>query len=128
MHPLEAIQIGRQILDPVLLPAGFDFRAGKHGSSSGGTFAQASYDKGDKRLTFSFRHKLGQVTYHVGDRFISHQRLMQYLSKESESEYARFSHDAPEAGFAALKHDLEHYCQDFLRGEGDTVRTASVAK
>ena len=127
MKPTEAINAGRSILDPILVPAGFSFVPGTHGHSSGGNFAQASYVNGDRCLTFSYRFALGLVIYHIGDLSVGHNEYMQFLGKAKDPAYAWFSRESPMAGFEALRHDLDLYCQDFLVGSGDTVRQAAAA-
>jgi hypothetical protein len=119
MNPAEAIEGGREILDPVMVPAGFAFLYGTTGKGSGGHFASASYRKEDRRLDFSYRWHVGAVEYHVGEATMDHDSYMRLLNVYGESQFSRFSHDVPLAGFEALRHDLELYCADFLTGPAD---------
>lgn len=103
----------------MMVPAGFVFEPGTAGKGSGGHFASASYRKGDRTLSFSYRWALGEVEYSLGEARLDHDSYMRSLSVYRESEYCRFPHDVPLAGFEALRYDLERYCQDFLTGPGE---------
>jgi hypothetical protein len=118
VEPSEAIEAGRKILDGVLLPAAFAFVPGAAGKGSGGTFASAAYVRGERRLEFSYRWAVGEVTYYIGDDALGHDSYMRLLHVYAQSEFARFSRDEPLAGFEALGHDLKHFCGDFLTGPG----------
>lgn len=119
MDPAEAIEAGRRILDLVMVPAGFVFELGTEGKGSGGHCASASYRKGNRTLSFSYRWALGEVEYRLGEARLDHDSYMRSLSVYRESEYCRFPRDVPLAGFEALRYDLERYCQDFLTGPGE---------
>ena len=120
MNPQEALQAGRQILDPVLLPAGFNYVAGEAGDSSGGPFARAVYAKDDRELELHFRRAL-MAAYRVGGKELSHNDYMKRKGVWAESQYARFSRDGPLDGFRALRADLEKFCAEFIRGSGEEI-------
>lgn len=122
MTPHETILAGRPILDAVLAPAGFQFDAPTADQASGGPFATASYHRDDRRLTFSYRYALGAVEYSIGNATLEHITYMRLLGVYERCELARFSRDEPLAGFQALRHDLEAFADDFLRGPGDEFR------
>ena len=129
MFPTEAIAAGRQILDALMASAGFHFEAGDSGQGSGGRFATASYIRGDRRLSFSFRWALGCVEYRIGDSVLDHNDYMRLLGAYGGSEYCRFSRESPLAGFEAVRHDLDRFCSDFLHGDGaDFQRLAAHFK
>lgn len=123
MTPDEWLEAGRRILDPVLEPHGFRFRASESGSGSGGDFSTGAYVRGrfdpfaSRRLEVHFRYKLGRVTYSLGRSQLDHETYMRQLGVHTEAAYPGFSED-PIDGFRHLAHDLSHYCQDFLRGPG----------
>ncbi len=123
MTPNERLEVGRQILDAVMQPHGFRFRASGAGSSSGGDFSTGAYvrDRFDpsasRRLELHFRHTLGGVTYYLGRSQLDHGTYMRQLGVHREAAYPGFSED-PIDGFRHLAHDLSHYCQDFLCGTG----------
>jgi hypothetical protein len=124
MNPTEMIAVGRQILDPALLPHGFVFEIGDAGVGSGGAYASGSYLRGDRRLELHFRHSLGLVTYRLGDLMLSHEDYMRaVLQGRGRSAYPGFSED-PLDGFRHLRHDLETLAQDFVSGSGQGFRTA----
>jgi hypothetical protein len=118
VNPSEAIEAGRQILDKVMIPAGFEFVHGSIGHGSGGHFASASYTRGNRRLDLSYRWALGAVEYRIDESALDHNAYMRLLGVWAESEYSHFSRDVALAGFEALRHDLECYCSDFLVGPG----------
>ncbi len=120
------LRAGCQILDPIMNRYGFPFVEGLSGQGSGGSFASGEYVRGDRRLELHFRHSLGLVTYHIGAFSLSHVAYMQALGKRGHHRYPGFSGD-PLDGFRHLRHDLEHYCTDFLSGPGDAFRDC-VAK
>lgn len=123
MTPDEWLEAGRRILDPVLEPHGFRFRASESGSGSGGDFSTGAYVRGrfdpfaSRRLEVHFRYTLGRVTYSLGRSQLDHETYMKQLGVHTEAAYPGFSED-PIDGFRHLAHDLSHYCQDFLRGPG----------
>ncbi len=118
----EAIEEGRKILEPLLVPMGWRFVRGPTGSSSGGHFAQAEFVHEDRRLELHFRWSLGLVTYHVGDLALSHGAYMEaLLGRRGASRYPGFSDD-PLDGFRDLAADLQEHCMDFVAGSGDDFR------
>jgi hypothetical protein len=124
MNPTEMITTGRQILDPVLVPHGFVFKAGEAGVGSGGAYASGSYVRDDRRLELHFRYSLGLVIYHLGDLTLPHETYMRaVLQGQGRSAYPGFSED-PLDGFRHLRHDIEMFAQDFVSGSGQGFCTA----
>jgi hypothetical protein len=117
-NPIQVLEDGRKILDPVLVAHGFEFQEGPQGSSSGGEFACGEYIRGDRRLEIHFRFELGLVTYHIGSSKLLHTDYMRaLLAKAGGSRYPGFSDDPLDA-FRDLAYDVEHFCSDFLSGDG----------
>lgn len=117
MDPEILLQKSREILDPILQKYNFIFQMEGSGKSSGGTFAYASYVKGDRKLELHFRFSLGLVTYHINKYKLPHDIYMKFLGVHNKSLYPGFSNE-PLDGFRHLKHDLENFCSDFLIGDG----------
>ena len=105
VDPKEALLDGAKILDPVLLPKGFQFQFRKEGKGSGGNFAWGEFVRKDRRLELHFRQSLGLVRYHVGDQSASHESYMQELGAWDQCRYPGFS-EVPAAAFHDLAHDL----------------------
>lgn len=119
MTPEAALQIGREILDPVLEPLGFRFSENLAGKGSGGYFAFAEYSNGDRRLELHFRQSLGLVRYHFGSISLSHEDYMATkLGGRGLSQYPGFSSD-PIDGFRHLREDLAAHGGEFLSGDRD---------
>lgn len=128
MNPSDAIMAGREILEPLLAPAGFRFELLLAGDSSNGPYAEAAYVRDDRRLAFSYRLALGDVEYRVGDATLDHNAYMRLLGVYPRSVFASFSREEPLAGFEALRTDLAAFGEDFLVGPGtEFVRLASAA-
>ena len=114
--PGEILQVGRQLLDPVLEAHGFTWVAGESGSSSGGAFASGEYVRGNRRLEIHFRYSLGQVAYHLDETRVEHAPYMRVLlGPGGGNQYPGFSNDPVDA-FHHLAHDLGKYCAAFLSG------------
>jgi hypothetical protein len=114
--PEEVLAAGRGIVEPVMAAHGFVWVAGAEGQSSGGTFASGSFVRGNRCLELNFRHSLGLVAYHLGDRSVDHAAYMRaVLGVNGGNQYPGFSSD-PIDGFRHLAHDLESFCQSFLSG------------
>lgn len=124
LDPKEALLDGAKILDPVLLPKGFQFQFRKEGKGSGGNFAWGEFAREDRRLELHFRHGLGLVRYHVGDQSASHDSYMRELGVKNQCHYPGFSDD-PIAAFRDLAHDLG-FADDFLSGSAAVLRTAAA--
>jgi hypothetical protein len=120
--PEERVRRGRAYLDPVLLPAGFAFAPGDHGSSCNGPFAQGAYVRGDRRLDFSVRGRLGLVTYRVGALTLSHEDLVRAATHGARiGAYPGFQSDAGDE-FDRLAQDLAGPATAFVRGDDDHWR------
>jgi hypothetical protein len=117
MTPEAALQIGREILDPILKLHGYKFLETIAGKGSGGYFSSAEYWNGDRRLELHFRQSLGLVRYHFGSMSLSHDDYMAAkLGGRGLSAYPGFSSD-PIDGFRHLREDLELHCGEFLAGD-----------
>ena len=118
-HAEETLQRGSALLAPLLLRHGFLFKVVDTGSSSGGHFASGEFKRGARSLEFHFRHGLGMVTYHLADRFMTHQQYMCSVHGSlGASHYPGFSSDPLDA-FEHLLLDLEEFGSDFLGGTDD---------
>ncbi len=96
----------------------------KNSQGSGGPSAEGRFISGTKQLELHFRWSLGLVTYHVGDRSLSHEDYMRSLKMHRKAEYPGFSKEPLEA-FRHLASDLTRFCQNFLQGDGlEIVRYA----
>jgi len=122
MNPLEAIDAGRKILDPVMTAAGFAYEPASAGNGSGGPFAAAAYVRDDRRMSFSYRWAIGDVQYQIGSDSLEHMAYMRSLGHYFDAHFAAFSREVPMAGFVALAHDLKAFAADFLRGKGVEFR------
>src|SRR5215470_5045990 len=112
----EILQAGISILIDVLEKHRFVYVQGQTGKSSGGAFASGFFGRGNRRLELHFRYSLGMVSYHLGDRSISHEAYMwSVIGERHASHYPGFSND-PLDGFRHLRSDLEKYGGDFLHG------------
>jgi hypothetical protein len=117
--PEEILAVGCGVLESVLTPHGFTWAPGGSGQSSGGSFASGSFVRGNRRLELHFRHSLGLVTYHVGQRALDHAAYMQsVLGAKGANQYPGFSSDPIDA-FRHLAHDLRGFCQSFLVGSDE---------
>ena len=117
MDPVAVLHEGVAILDSVLGPLGFSFTMTGAGPSSGGPFARGRFTGGDRSLSLSVRHSLGEVVYQAaGSRDVPHEWYMQSkLGRAGGNAYPGYSDD-PLDGFRHLAHDLERYCAEFLSG------------
>jgi hypothetical protein len=127
--PLEILQKGREILNPALIPHGFIFQAGSHGKSGGGDFANGQYVNGSRKLEIHYRSSLGLVTYHFDGISLQHDAYMRaVLGKAGGNRHPGFAEDFVEQ-FNALRYDLEHFAQAFLRGDqAEFARLAEIAR
>jgi hypothetical protein len=122
MNLTEIFLEGQHILEPLLTRHGFQFSPEPKGKGSGGYFVRGQFIKGDRRLEIHFRSSLGFVTYHVGALALSHEGYMRsLLGNPGGNRYPGFSND-PLDGFRGLAFDLEHFCGDFLAGDGEEFR------
>ena len=117
-HPREVIRAGAEILNAVLAQRGFEFAPGEEGQGSGGTFAQGRFTKGNRSIEFSFRYGLGEVSYRIGEKSISHENYLKYSGNWQSRKYSDFS-SIPEESFLALAQDIESYLSDFTEGNGN---------
>jgi hypothetical protein len=115
--PSEVLAQGCAALDAVLGAHGFSFKEGSAGPGSGGPFASGAYANGDRILEIHFRHSLGLVTYHFGQRSVDHESYMRaVLGNAGGNRYPGFSDD-PISGFRNLAYDLENFATAFLKGD-----------
>lgn len=116
--PEETLAVGRGVIEAVLAPYGFVWVPGSTGHGSGGDFASGEFVRDRRRLQLHFRHSLGMVTYHLGERSLDHAAYMRaVLGADGGSQYPGFSDDPIDA-FRHLAHDLAQFCGSFL-GESD---------
>src|SRR5688572_17765486 len=108
MKPEQLLLTGCEVLNPVLVPHGFQFRLDEVGIGSGGHFAMGEYSRAQRALELHFRHSLGLVTYKLGSVNASHELMMRALHVQGQNEYPGFSED-PLDGFRHLARDLERY-------------------
>jgi hypothetical protein len=121
-HPTDILREGCDILDAVLVPAGFHFEHRDAGQSSGGQFAWGEYLRSERRLELHFRYSLGLVAYATGELRTSHESLARaLLGRSGGNAYPGFSDD-PLDGFRHLRQDLERFGTVFLRGGDDELR------
>jgi hypothetical protein len=123
-RPQDALLNGAKLLDPVLLPKGFNFHFREAGRGSGGNFAWGEFVRQDRRLELHFRKNLGLVRYHVSNLSASHEPYMRELGVWPQCRYPGFSED-PAAAFHDLAHDLG-LADDFLSGSAAVLRKAAV--
>lgn len=121
-HPTDILREGCDILDPVLVPAGFHFEHRDAGQSSSGQFAWGEYLRRGRRLELHFRCSLGLVAYAAGELRASHESLARaLLGRSGGNAFPGFSDD-PLDGFRHLRQDLERFGAIFLRGSDDELR------
>lgn len=121
-HPADILREGCDILDAVLVPAGFHFEHRDAGRSSGGQFAFGEYVRGERRLELHVRTSLGLVAYAAGDLRVPHEQLARaVLGRSGGNAFPGFSDD-PLDGFRHLRQDLERFGAIFLRGSDDELR------
>src|SRR3979490_2805493 len=93
----------------------FSFKEGPAGPSSGGLFSTGGYVNGDRTLEIHFRHSLGLVTYHFGQRSVNHECYMRaVLGNAGGNRYPGFS-DEPLSAFKNLAYDLQNFATAFLK-------------
>ena len=121
MDPAATLEAGRRILDPLMTGAGFRFVSGPAGKGSGGHFASGAYIRGHRRLELHFRTSLGLITYHFGNRALSHDALMwSVLGGAGSTKHPGFSENAMQ-GFRDLAEDLEQRGHDFMSGSDEEL-------
>jgi hypothetical protein len=125
-HPREVICIGAKILQEVLEPCGFMFSPGDEGKGSGGIFASGKFVKEDRVLQFSFRYGMGEVTYQIQKKTISHENYLKYSGNWQQRKYPDFG-STPEQSFSALAHDIEEFFNDFVSGSGEECKGVVAA-
>jgi hypothetical protein len=113
---------GLATIQPLLERDGFIFTGGESAKGSGGHFATATFARDDRQLHLWLRYDSLSVTYRIGDQEIDHATLMrELLGPGGPNALPAYAEDSRLA-FAALRHDLESYCGDFLGGDGDEFR------
>jgi hypothetical protein len=114
-QPSEILRDERAALDAVLCAHGFSFKEGPAGPSSGGLFASGTYVNGDRTLEIHFRHSLGLVTYHFGQKSVDHECYMRaVLGNAGGNRHPGFS-DEPLSAFKNLAYDLQNFATAFLK-------------
>jgi len=118
-NPSTALLAGAEELGAVLIPSGFAFALLTEGEGSGGSFAVASYQRGNRTLELHFRFSLGLVSYQVGEWALPHRdyvRAVRALHGGGEASYPGFASE-PSGAFVGLRKDLEQFGEVFLKGE-----------
>ena len=117
LDPLTALERGRAILDPVLVPCGFTFVGPEVATDA---VASGAYVRDNRRLELAYRSgALGHVVYQVGEHRLAHEAYMRLvLGPEGSNEYPGFAKD-PMMAFHHLAHDLEHYAAAFVSGSDE---------
>jgi hypothetical protein len=114
-------------LEPLLERHGFRRAGDETGKGSGGPFATATFARDDRRLHLWLRADSLSVTYRLGDQELDHATLMrEQLGPGGPNRFPAYAGDAGLA-CAALLHDLERFCGDFLAGTGDEFRRCATA-
>ena len=122
-RPIDVLRAGCELIAPVLVSDGFQFRLRDAAPSSGGHFAWGEYVRGDRGLALHVRASLGLVTYHLGDLQVPHEAFVRTVHGASGGNaFPGFSND-PLDGFRHLRHDLERYGAAFLRGTDEELRS-----
>jgi hypothetical protein len=112
----QMLQNGSAILADLLTGYGFVWELKGTGKGSGGNYAWGIFRRGDRSLELHVRHSLGMISYHLGDRSLSHDKYMRsVIGRPHASHYPGFADD-PLEGFRHLRTDLEEYGNDFLTG------------
>ena len=113
----KVMRAGAALLEPKLSPHGFVFRMSNVWPvTSGGSAADACFERDNRAIHFSFRYSLGLVKYQKGEIALTHEQYMRALGLRSVARYPGFSSD-PMAAFADLASDLQ-YCDAFLLDSG----------
>lgn len=118
------LEAGRKLIEPLLARHGFAWQPGGEGAGSGGLFACGRYGRGERQLELHVRLGLGLVTYHLGALALAHGDYMHHVAG-GQARYPGFSEE-PLDGFRHLAHDLEHFAQDFLSGDGQAFKQAAA--
>ena len=106
---------------------GFVRAAEQAGKGSGGPFDSVTFAKGDRELRLWRRADSVAVTYRIGDDELDHATYMsELLGPGGPNRFPAYAGDADRA-LAALQHDLEEFCGDFLDGSGDDLRRCARA-
>lgn len=114
-------------IEPVLEQHGFVHAGDEAGKGSGGPFASATFVKGDRQLHLWLRVDSLSVHYRLGDQELDHATLMrELLGPGGGNQFPAYAENA-DLAFAALRHDLERFCGDFLDGAGDDFRCCFAA-
>jgi hypothetical protein len=105
-------------VEPVLTRCGFKLAAQDAGKGSGGYLASADFIKGDRTVHLWLRFNSLSVSYDLGGHELSHSDYMrELLGAGGGNRFPAFADDRAQA-FAALRHDLATFCEDFLVGPG----------
>jgi hypothetical protein len=120
-QPSIALRDGIKILEPVLVPHGFEFVFRTEGRGSSGDFALGEFIRGDRRLELHYWYSFGPVAYHVGDLWLDHVAYMRALQiPDEQRRYPGFSGDSA-TEFGHLKHDLVQFAGEFLSGSAPVL-------
>jgi hypothetical protein len=113
--PVDLLHDGVAILAELLQPAGFTFALGSVDRGSGGPFAQGSFARAGRALSFSVRQTLGLVHYACAGRLVSHADFMRVVAPVGAAQYSGVSDD-PLQAFRDVSTDLRAFGQVFVIG------------
>lgn len=114
-------------IEPLLELHGFVRVGDEAGKGSGGPFASATFAKDERQLHLWLRVDSLSVRYRLGDQELDHATLMrELLGPGGRNHFPAYAENA-DVAFAALRHDLERFCSDFLFGAGDEFRRCAAA-
>lgn len=133
----KALAAGVELLNPLLMKAGFTYRLGNSAASSGGPFANGYFTRDEIEIGLIVRNecRLGVPVYTRGHGYANHDRVLAALGLESRSSLTQpdhFTFDARDGGdpFRALHDDfrdliipvLERSAADFDKAVDHAVR------
>ena len=112
-------------LAPLLEAHNFRRTAREFGKGSGGPFAEATFGRDDRSITLWLRGSSLSVIYRCDEAEADHLTYMrEVVGVGGRNEFPTYSESAIES-FAALRHDLEAFESDFLKGDCTRLRAAA---
>lgn len=114
-----SLSAGVTTVEPLLRRHGFQPADRDASKGSGGPFATIDFLKEDRALYLWLRLSSLSVRYDVRGHRLDHSSYMrELLGPAGGNLFPPHANDAV-AAFAALRFDLEHFCGDFLSGDGE---------
>jgi hypothetical protein len=112
-------------LAPLLEAHKFQRTAREFGEGSGGPFAEATFGRDDRSITLWLRENSLSVIYRCGDAEADHLAYMREVAGVGgPNEFPTYDENAVKS-FAAVRHDLEAFGSDFLKGDCKRLRAAA---